>query len=314
MPESSPIDPDSSGRSRRIVSAGLVSLLIVSVVWFVTRRLGASFDEVSDTLAGASRPLLLLALVTAVLSMTLIGAGWIEFLRREGSTAPGQQVVGWYFIGEITKYLPGGLWAFVGRGELAATGIDRRPAYRTVTHSLLLFFALATAPSAGALLLYTDWPAGIRIVGGVALLTVYPAAVAIFGVRGRSLLVTTVVYGAAWIMIGLTTRVVAEAIGADIGIFEAILITAAAWLVGFAVFFVPGGIGIRESAFVVLTTGIVDQNDALAMAIIARIAFILADALGAVVGLLVQRRRGSLSTIGDGPPGPGGSTSTIPGC
>ena len=314
MPESSLTTPDTSGSSRRIVSTILVSFLIVAVVWFVSRRLGASFDEVSDTLADASRPILLVAFVTAALAMTLIATGWIDFLRREGAATPGGRVVGWYFVGEITKYLPGGLWAFVGRGELAATEINRRPAYRTVTHSLLVFFALATIPSAGALVLYTDWPTGIRIVGAAGLLTVYPAFISVFGVRGRSLLITTANYGAAWLMIGLTTRVIAEAVGADIGMIEAVLITAAAWLAGFAVFFVPGGIGIRESVFVVLTADILNQNDALAIAIIARIAFILADSLGAAVGLLVQRRYGSLPNHREGPANPEDSASTIPEC
>jgi len=279
------------GRTRRFLSSVFVTLLVVALVWFVSRRLGANLDEVSDRLTGASQPKLAVAFLTAAAGMTFIAIGWTDFLRRAGHTASLPTIVAWYYVGEITKYLPGGLWAFVGRGELAADEIGRRPAYRTVTHSLLIFFALAALPSSVAVMLYVDWPLALRLLAAVGLLAVYPAFVAIFGVDGRSLIVTTLTYSAAWLMVGLTTDIIASAIGAEIALGQAIVITAAAWIVGFGVFFVPGGIGIRESTFVFLTTDVLDQNDALAIAITARIVFILADVAGAAVGAVAQRRR-----------------------
>lgn len=291
MPDDSTNETTKTSNARRLFSSALVTLLVVALVWFVTRRLGANFDEVSERLVEASRPQLVIAFLAAAAGMTFIAVGWTDFLRRAGHTAGIPTIVGWYFVGEITKYLPGGLWAFVGRGELAAGEIGRRPAYRTVTHSLLVFFALAALPSSAAVMLYVDWPLSLRVLAAIGLLAVYPAFVLMFGVTGRSLVVSTLTYGTAWLMIGLTTDIIASAIGADIGLGQAILITAAAWIVGFGVFFVPGGIGIRESTFVFLTTDTLDQNDALAIAIIARIAFILADVAGAAVGAIAQRRR-----------------------
>ena len=264
-------------------------VIVVALVWFVSKRLGANFDEVSDRLNDASRPLLLTAFLAAATGMTFIAIGWTDFLRRAGHTAAMPTIVGWYYVGEITKYLPGGLWAFVGRGELAAGEVGRRSAYRTVTHSLLVFFALAALPSAGAVMLYVDWPLPLRGLTGVALLGVYPAFVVLFDLTGRSLIVTTLMYGVAWVMIGLTTDIIASAVGADMSFGQAVLITAAAWIIGFGVFFVPGGIGIRESTFVLLSTDILDPNDALAIAIIARMAFILADVTGATIGAIAQR-------------------------
>jgi uncharacterized membrane protein YbhN (UPF0104 family) len=62
-----------------------------------------------------------------------------------------------------------------------------------------------------------------------------------------------------------------------------------AWCAGFLAIPAPGGIGVRESIFV-LTSGMA-AHDAAAAALLARLAFVVADGAGAALGALWMTRR-----------------------
>jgi uncharacterized membrane protein YbhN (UPF0104 family) len=53
---------------------------------------------------------------------------------------------------------------------------------------------------------------------------------------------------------------------------------------------VPGGVGVREAAFVALVGGGVPSGVRATIAVVARLVFMLVDALGAVIGGAVVRR------------------------
>jgi uncharacterized membrane protein YbhN (UPF0104 family) len=61
------------------------------------------------------------------------------------------------------------------------------------------------------------------------------------------------------------------------------------WSAGFLAIPAPGGLGVRESVFV-LTSGM-SSHEAAAAALLARLAFIVVDGLGAAIGALVVTRR-----------------------
>jgi glycosyltransferase 2 family protein len=63
------------------------------------------------------------------------------------------------------------------------------------------------------------------------------------------------------------------------------------WIVGFVLVPVPGGVGVREAAFVA-AAGSLDPGIAAATAVAARALFVLVDALGAALGALALRRAG----------------------
>jgi uncharacterized membrane protein YbhN (UPF0104 family) len=65
------------------------------------------------------------------------------------------------------------------------------------------------------------------------------------------------------------------------------------WVVGFVLVPVPGGVGVREAAFVALVGGSVPAGVRATAAVVARLAFMLVDALGAVLGAAAVRRVGA---------------------
>jgi uncharacterized membrane protein YbhN (UPF0104 family) len=60
--------------------------------------------------------------------------------------------------------------------------------------------------------------------------------------------------------------------------------------VGFVLVPVPGGVGVREAAFVA-AAGSLEPGIAAATAVVARAAFVAVDAGGALLGAMVIRRR-----------------------
>src|SRR3546814_3278053 len=80
----------------------------------------------------------LLALGLAAVSMGAIAVPWQRAVRLLGDDLPMRQILSRYFVGELGKYVPGGVWPVLGRGELAARqGIRRTAAYGSVLLSLL---------------------------------------------------------------------------------------------------------------------------------------------------------------------------------
>lgn len=101
---------------RRIAAPTLAALaiaLLVRTAWSGRRALG-------DALASPDWPALIGSLACATFAMVWIAVRWASVRRLVGISAPMPRVVAQYFAGEIGKYIPGGIWPVVGRGELAA--------------------------------------------------------------------------------------------------------------------------------------------------------------------------------------------------
>ena len=98
------------------------------------RRAGAG----SARLAGRWRSSL------AAVGMVAIALPWRRALRLLGGDLPIGQLVARYFVGEIGKYVPGGVWPILGRGELARRhGVRRAAAYGSVALSLVALYLAA---------------------------------------------------------------------------------------------------------------------------------------------------------------------------
>jgi uncharacterized membrane protein YbhN (UPF0104 family) len=89
---------------------------------FVVRAIANQWSEVRSSLSDAEPAWLVLAVVCAALGMLAVALPWKRALRIVGIEAGLAACVTWYFVGEIGKYVPGGIWPVVGRAELARRG------------------------------------------------------------------------------------------------------------------------------------------------------------------------------------------------
>ena len=157
MDEDAPVSTPDTARPRRrsrgamlgpAVVGGAIGLVCVA---FVVSRMAAQWDEVRDEVADAEVGWLVLALVMAVAGMTWIAACWRRAIGLLGHETGRRRTVAWYFAGEIGKYVPGGVWPVLGRGELARRGgVPRSRAYPSVGLSLVALYLGGARGGVGA--------------------------------------------------------------------------------------------------------------------------------------------------------------------
>jgi uncharacterized membrane protein YbhN (UPF0104 family) len=255
---------------------------------------------------------LVAGLVCAALAMLAIAVPWKHALALVGVEAPLLACITWYFVGEIGKYVPGGIWPVVGRAELARRGgHPRSGAYASVGLSLGALYLSGMVVVAVLLpLRFVDdganwlWVLALLPIG-LALLHHRPLAWMVERaekVMKRKLSVQIPPWSASlglilryvpsWLLIGTSTWCVARAFDPSVSWLTIAPAAMMSWVVGFVLVPVPGGVGVREAAFVALVGGGVPAGVRATIAIVARLMFMLVDAAGALIGGAAVRRFG----------------------
>lgn len=286
------------------VVAGLLAM------GFVVRALLRDRETIGDALEVAAPGWVALAFVLAGVGMVAIALPWRPVLRVLGGRLPAAQVVARYFVGELGKYLPGGVWPILGRGELARrAGVPRPAAYGSVLLSLAALYlaamlvvvvglpAIVGGDGAGWLVALVLLPIGVAalhprvlraLVAVLARVARRPIDVIIPSWGTTILLVVR--YVPAWLAIGGATWAVARSLDPSAAPFEVGTAAVLSWIVGFVVVPVPGGVGVREAAFVAAASSL-DPGLAAVVAVVVRVLFVVVDVLGAAAGSLLMRRR-----------------------
>lgn len=296
----------SARRQRLARIAPFAGVLIgLAGVAFVTRTLVTRWDDVRLSLSGVDVAALAGSVVVGLAAMTLIGAVWVRLLQARGHHAPVRRAMSWYYVGQLGKYVPGGIWPIVGRAELAVRGgVPRGDAYGATAYSLVSTYAAAAAAvGIGSVLSRTHPLAGLIVAAGAGVGWIVlgsqrlldRATAAVARVTGKSFsfpprrefLRLTAAHLPSWLLMSLSTSITARALGADIGLSHMLFVTSLSWLAGFVVVGVPGGIGVRESVFTALAGGTIGTPVAVSLALVSRLVFISVDIIGAVVSSAV---------------------------
>lgn len=279
---------------------GVTGVIIAACLFFVVRALVRSWDEAGDAIAGASVPLLVAAFAAAAVGMIAIAVLWHRILVEMNRRPRPADTVRWYFVGELGKYVPGGIWPLVGRAELARrSGIDPTTAYASTVVSLACLVA-ACGIGGGIVTLAAGDDLLIGLVlaaGGLAIVAaLHPHWRRILGARfdrlrrfdeaaeipsPRSTVISVAAYGLAWVAIAASSVLVARAVTDDVDAVSVVAATLAAWAAGFAVVPVPGGLGVRESVFIALAD--LPEGQAVTIAIVARAILIVVDVAGGAI-------------------------------
>lgn len=284
--------------------------MLVCVV-YIFGTLSEGWSQVHDKLAHASVPWLLAGLVAAALGMAAAAFTWADAVHAVGGRMRRRDALSWYFVGEIGKYIPGAVWAAIGRGEIARRhGVPARAAYPSVglsliglylaaalTAAVILPFDLAHQRDAGPVLLWLLLvPVGLgllhpRVLGGLlrwAQRVTHRKLEVIVPSWGQT--VNLVLrYIPAWIGIAVGTWCVARALpGVDAPVLRIALATLLSWAAGF-VTPTPAGGGVREAVFIAVSG--LAPGPAVAVAVASRLVFVIVDVGGALIGLPLTRSR-----------------------
>lgn len=303
--------------SRTLLLRIAALLAATAAGFFAFRALAENWGEASDALVDANPMLLVTAIALGAVGTVIIALAWGQILSYLAPPDEQRPAVAWYFMGELAKYLPGSAWSVIGRSELAQrSGVQRATAYLSVLASLLGLYGTALVMTTTMVLIpgTTNGPVTFALAAAVVAIVIaaaHPAAggrliprlsrlarapAQITAPRHEVALAVIGIYAIAWVLIGLATAVVAWSLGVDSSVSTLVLAAITSWLAGFVVVFAPGGIGIREAAFIAVSG--LDTGDAALVAVASRLLFVFIDVGGAVLAALWTRelrRRGERS-------------------
>jgi hypothetical protein len=296
------------GRLKLVVR--LASIIFVALcIAFVVHLLVEDWPKTERALRHANVAYLVPAAICALGGMVFLAWRWRAAILAVGGERPGShRVISAFFVGEVGKYIPGAVWAMLGRGELARReGYERSIAYSSVGLSVIGCYlaasvtalALAVVSLISGSISMPWWPIALVAVIGVG--AIHPAVsrrilAFVSRVVGRTLTVEipswgrclrlTGSYVPVWILIATATTLITRSLVDHPPIARVALAAVVSWIIGF-ITPSPGGFGVREAVFV--TFAGVAAGPAAAAAILARVLFVLVDCLGAGVGWLVLR-------------------------
>lgn len=307
-----PDGPDKSRSLRRWSRLIGVAIGLAGIA-FVVRAVVRDWDEVSRAISEANPWFLVLALALGGVAMTGIGLAWHTSLRALGTRLSLVDSMRGYFVGQLGKYVPGGVWAIMGRGEWARSGgVPGALAYTSVLLSMGTAYLAALTltaillPLSGFLeadddarylLVLLLLPIGFALLVPRILERIFTLLrrltsreLEIVVPRWRTSVLIVLQQVPSWVLIGLVSVAIAAGLGGSADALNLIWATAVAWIVGFIALPTPGGIGVREAVFVALASSLPVGIGA-TVAVVSRLVFIAVDATGAGVTSLVVSRQ-----------------------
>lgn len=314
-------------------------LVVVARVAFLGAALGVLGWRLAEDADGALRavgqiglPVVFGALLAAAAGMGASGMAWRSLLRGVGAPLTVHGAVRVFFIGQIGKYIPGTVWAYVAQAKLGREhGV---PASRTTAASALFVVAhAATGAAVAGLVLPFASDAVYDRFGWVSWLAplllcclhprlVLPVLRWLHRVLGRGtppqqvsgvavlralgwLSVTWLGYGLSmFLLLGPVIRSDSHELLAPLALGGFAL----AWTVGFlaagVLVVTPAGLGVREVALLALLGPMVAGGGAAtAVVLLSRVVHTVSDGIWALVGL-------GLRAPLDGPPEVGSGHAT----
>jgi uncharacterized membrane protein YbhN (UPF0104 family) len=310
-------DAPASGRSAKATLGLLIRgggiLIAVVAIGLLVRALVEERHHISFALQHANIWLLVLALVVSFFGPGLLATMWWRTLAAFDEHPRLRDAVAWFFAGEMGKYVPGGVWAVLGRGELSSRGgVRRTVAYASTLISMVLM-CVGAAAVCGVMAPFlafdgqgVQWELGLVVLLPVGIIAVHPRifgrvlAVAAKASKGRAnlspppfpVMLRLILWACpSWIAIGAASALVTEALGYHQHPLRVAFAAIAAWIIGFLVIPVPGGFGVREIVFIAVCGLSAGNNHAegTVVAAIARVLLIIADAAGGFTGLVYAR-------------------------
>lgn len=285
----------------------IYAIAVVFIVYYIAKY----FNSFKVVFSLHFLPFLLGAFIANFLAFFVMGSCWAYMVKRH-HPAQYLNLVESFYVSQITRYVPGGIWSFWARIENnTKMGISKSATgYFLAIENINLLFTAALF----SLLAFTLITSTYFVMFGVVFLVLlasfgtfffFPDIMhklldifsrkfsfqIVYNDLGHAeqavVLLFFVVY---WILFGISFYIILEGMGAHHAVFVTIIgINAASWLIGYLSLLTPSGIGAREAAAVLMLSTVTTALIAIPTAIIARIIFTLSEVAGLILIVLIRK-------------------------
>jgi uncharacterized membrane protein YbhN (UPF0104 family) len=300
-----------TGRRARVLTAVKWVAAVVAVaflVWSVAKQ----WDKIVHDFASLDAVTVVVGIVFTLVALVANMLSWRAMMAASGYRVRLAAASSIFFVGQLGKYIPGGVWSIAAQAELGrAHGLQRTGSAVAALASMLVSMVTAALVGIVAVLLASStgfatfwWLIPLIVIGLVCLTPpVLSRLIAIaFRVLRRPPQDTTLTWSGTvmslvwslvmWVAYGVQASVVLRAFGADSPALFPVAVGAyaVAWLVGFVVIIAPAGIGPREGILVLLLGSVAGGSAPLALAVISRVFMTIGDVVLAGVGAVLAAR------------------------
>ncbi|TDC99663.1 flippase-like domain-containing protein [Nonomuraea deserti] len=287
-------------------------VLALVALGFLGYGLAGNWEETTAAVAAMSPWAVLGAFAAVLLGQFFMLVAWREILAGLGTRVPLRVAGRIMFVGQLGKYIPGAVWAYAAMMDLGRDhGSPPRRTFATISLGLVINIGVAISIAAATLgsqeAVRQAWY--LLLIVPVIIVCLHPKVLT-WGLNlalrvarkeplesvlpGRTVVVAVAWTALGWLVYGVHIWLLAGT--ADLYIV-ATGAYAFAWATGILTVVVPAGVGIREGALVLVLGPIVGTPAALAVAIVSRLAFTLADATAAGVSWLLGRQAPSSAPV-----------------
>ena len=286
----------------------VVLLSLACMVWLLISQWSKIRDLDLDVRPG----MMILALVALILLFFLDAYGWHLIMRSLGHAPEPRTSIRIWMVSSLTRYLPGGIWGYLSRAAMCTEhGVPLVATSLGLYLETVLLMASALAAGFPALLSATGSPIDqgtAAMLWMVLALFIHPKVLAwtrhLPGMPGRLLavapfpkqvhmlglflyyLVFWAAFGGVFLCFVLALHPLAPAswlpVGASISM---------SFLIGFIAVFIPGGIGVRESAMYLLLLPHMPPAACLLISITSRLWIMAGEAISVGVAVTLVTRQ-----------------------
>ncbi|MCC2310062.1 lysylphosphatidylglycerol synthase domain-containing protein [Cellulomonas chengniuliangii] len=299
-PSSDAVPPGNVGKRRRSLSSGLRVAFAVAILGALTLTLVNRFEDIRHALSNLEWQQVLVSLGCVALGLFAQWHAWHALLAGTGtSTPPRHTSAQIFFVGQLGKYIPGGVWTLLAQAELGSAHAVSR-SRSLVVGSGALGVTVVSGAGVGGLALALASPgflstycwALLALPAGAVALTprVFNWLVALvlrttrkdvgdLAVSAKPLMLSALWSSAMWLAFGFHAWVLVRALGGrgdHVGLVTLGAVTLS-WVIGIVVIFAPAGAGAREVALIALMAPVLDAPEALVLALSSRALLIVGD-------------------------------------
>ncbi len=304
--------PFSASRQLRRIAGYVVVAVILG---FMAQTLYANWQNLRGYEWRFDYPLLALAVLSALGTLSLYAWQWGLVVRRLGAPVSYPEAFRIYFLSNLGRYVPGKVWQFVGWFYLAEqAGIGRVQVLTAIAVNLGLQALTGLGLGVAALSLGIGsfggevraryWPLLLLIPLGVVVLQ--PAVMeeglnwglrrlgrepVALGLRMSDMALFAFVHVCGWAAYGVSFTLFVGSLH-PISVSQLPLLGAtyaAAWAIGFLSFLTPGGIGVREGVLAYLLGFWLPAPVAIVVGLLSRIWITAGEMIGAGIAWRIGR-------------------------
>lgn len=299
-------------RGKAVVIVWLRRLMVTAVLIGAGYQVVKQWPEVSHALGSLETHLIVLSLAAAFGGVLLAPVMFHTVLAGLGTSVPIKNAAVIYLVGQLGKYLPGSVWAFLVQAELGkSVGVSRSRGFVTsiVTFGLIIvsallmgFLAMPTilAGHREYLWVFLPLPLGLIMLHPKPLSWIVSLGLRILRrpplstpLRGASIAKATGIGLLTFVLFGLHLWLLARSLGSPGlgGLALCVGTISLAIAAGMLAFVLPSGIGVREVVIVAALSTVLPAGPALAVAVVSRLMFTVVDLVSAGVAALVAKLR-----------------------